>query len=151
MLTAERSCLEIERYYTFCAVEQTDRWPLSAVVTKTFIALGHPPCSARCRLRRLSLKNFPGKRMKAQTTTIPFRKTAACPSAARLLLLRTGKLATQSSTQVSEHLETCDFCNAELRLLAHHRRTKRKDRVPEIPKNLRILAESILGKREPTR
>ena len=84
--------------------------------------------------------------MKAQTTTIPFRKTAACPSSARLVLLRTGKLSTKASALVGEHLESCDFCNAELLLLAHHRRTALKDKVPEIPKNLRVLAESLLQK-----
>jgi hypothetical protein len=41
----------------------------------------------------------------------------------------------------------CDFCTAELALLAHHTRgDKREERAPEIPMNLRILAESLLCK-----
>ena len=84
--------------------------------------------------------------MTAQTITIPFRKTAACPSSARLLLLCTGKLSVKALSLVGEHLETCDFCNAELLLLAHHRPTRQKSRVPEIPKNLRMLAESMMRK-----
>jgi hypothetical protein len=48
---------------------------------------------------------------------------------------------------VKDHLEVCDFCSAELPLLAHH--TAGADRgfkTPEIPLDLRILAESILAK-----
>jgi hypothetical protein len=46
---------------------------------------------------------------------------------------------------VKEHLAECDFCNAELPLLAHHQPVAGGQRTPEIPMNLRILAESILG------
>jgi hypothetical protein len=84
--------------------------------------------------------------MKGQTKTIPFRKTTACPSSTTLLSLRTGKLSVETRTLVICHLDDCDFCNAELTLLAHHRRMKTDDKVPEIPMNLRILAESILNR-----
>jgi hypothetical protein len=47
---------------------------------------------------------------------------------------------------VKEHLRDCDFCDAELRLLAHHQPTAVKYTTPEIPMNLRILAESILNR-----
>ncbi len=46
---------------------------------------------------------------------------------------------------VRRHLESCEFCNAELPLLAHHRSDLTAFKPPEIPMNLRILAESILG------
>jgi hypothetical protein len=47
---------------------------------------------------------------------------------------------------VRQHLESCEFCNAELPLLAHHRADHPPAfKPPEIPMNLRILAESILG------
>jgi hypothetical protein len=86
--------------------------------------------------------------MTASTKTIPFRKTAACPSSATLLYFRTGKVSIEISTLVGYHLDTCEFCQAELKLLAHHRRnTKREEVVPEIPMNLRILAESILNRK----
>jgi hypothetical protein len=85
--------------------------------------------------------------MKTTKKTITFRKTAACPSSATLLSFRTGKVSIEISTLVSYHLDTCEFCQAELRLLAHHRQnTKREEVVPEIPMNLRILAESILNR-----
>ena len=48
-------------------------------------------------------------------------------------------------TLVRQHLEACEFCSAELPLLAHHRSERGNSRTPEIPTNLRILAESILG------
>lgn len=84
--------------------------------------------------------------MKGQTKTIPFRKTTACPSSTTLLSLRAGKLSVETRTLVICHLGDCDFCNAELTLLAHHRRIKTHGKVPEIPMNLRILAESILNR-----
>ena len=79
------------------------------------------------------------------TKTIPFCKTAACPSSATLLQFRNEKLATEVSRLVRNHLQACDFCQAEVTLLAHHHRQSRhEDKVPEIPMNLRVLAESIL-------
>jgi len=88
-----------------------------------------------------------GTRMKGLETTIPFRKTAACPSSKTLLYFRTEKLSLEISTLVRYHLGSCDFCQAELSLLAHchHRSPKTDDKTPEIPMNLRILAESILS------
>ena len=85
--------------------------------------------------------------MKGLETTIPFRKTAACPSTKTLLYFRTEKLSLEISTLVRYHLSACDFCHAELMLLAHHRQggSKLDEKTPEIPMNLRILAESILS------
>jgi hypothetical protein len=85
--------------------------------------------------------------MKVSVITLPFLKTAACPASATLLSFRAGRLAAKASTRVREHLEGCDFCNAESRLLAHHKADRKSQRAPEIPINLRILAESILARR----
>jgi hypothetical protein len=83
--------------------------------------------------------------MKGSKNTIPFRKTNVCPSSKTLLYFRTEKLSTEVTTLVEYHLNQCEFCRAELMLLAHHRRPAKNDeRAPEIPMNLRILAESIL-------
>ena len=46
---------------------------------------------------------------------------------------------------VKEHLGVCDFCNAELPLLAHHQSAPSVQKTPEMPMDLRILAESILS------
>ena len=82
--------------------------------------------------------------MKASKTTVSFRKTAACPTSSALLAFRAGTSLVTVAAKVREHLEICDFCCAELLLLAHHRPAMRADKTPEMPINLRILAESIL-------
>ena len=83
--------------------------------------------------------------MMASKTTIPFLKTAACPASAALLSFRSKTLSTEAETLVTDHLKVCDFCNAELTLLAHDQSAPSPSKTPEIPMNLRILAESILS------
>jgi len=77
---------------------------------------------------------------------LTFLKTAACPASSTLLSYRTEKLSPEIAKLVRKHLGGCEFCNAELRLLAHHKPIRGTPQPPEIPTNLRILAESILGK-----
>jgi hypothetical protein len=84
--------------------------------------------------------------MKTSRTTLPFRKTAACPASATLVSFRCQNLPSEIANSVGEHLRECDFCCAELRLLAHHQPTATRYPVPEIPINLLILAESILNR-----
>ena len=83
--------------------------------------------------------------MRVSTTTVEFRKTATCPASSTLLSYLCNNLPAEGATGVKEHLEDCDFCGAELRLLAHHQPFKGTNRTPEIPMDLRILAESILN------
>ena len=85
--------------------------------------------------------------MKTSTKTFPFRKTAACPASKTLLAFRAKSLSARTATRVKEHLEDCDFCSAELPLLAHHKAGRKGLKTPEMPMNLRILAESILSRR----
>jgi hypothetical protein len=87
-----------------------------------------------------------GKRMKASKNALPFRKTAACPASSALLAFRVRTMSAGVAATVQEHLGVCDFCSAELKLLAHHRPAIRGYKTPEMPMNLRILAESILKK-----
>lgn len=77
--------------------------------------------------------------MKTSGTTL-FLKTAACPASKTLL-------SKKVAVQVEEHLENCDFCNAERQLLAHHKGGGKTFKAPEIPTDLRILAEAILARR----
>ncbi|HEU4834043.1 MAG TPA: hypothetical protein VFS90_06505 [Pyrinomonadaceae bacterium] len=84
--------------------------------------------------------------MKTSKATLPFRKTSACPASATLVSFRCRNLPAEIAASVVEHLRTCDFCGAELRLLAHHQPNIIRYPVPEIPMNLRILAESILNR-----
>ena len=84
--------------------------------------------------------------MKTSKATVPFRKTAACPASATLVSFRCQNLPAEMAATVREHLKDCDFCCAELRLLAHHEPATIRYTTPEIPMNLRILAESILNR-----
>jgi len=84
--------------------------------------------------------------MNSSRTQLTFRKTAACPASSTLLSYRTEKLSRKGADLVRAHLVDCEFCTAELPLLAHHKPERRQPRAPEIPMNLRILAESILQK-----
>ncbi len=87
--------------------------------------------------------------MKGSQTQLTFRKTAACPTSATLVGYRSARLSPEIASLVRRHLEDCEFCNAELRLLAHHKaRRGRQASVPEIPINLRILAESLLSRKD---
>jgi hypothetical protein len=96
----------------------------------------------------LNTVNLREGRMKTSKSTTPFRKTAACPASATLLSFRCQNLPAETASQVREHLEICDFCGAEVRLLAHHEPlVSGAYKTPEIPMDLRILAESILGRR----
>ena len=81
-----------------------------------------------------------------KTSRTPFRKTSECPASATLVSFRCQNLPAELATSVKEHLDSCDFCGAELRLLAFHQPGAVQFPVPEIPMNLRILAESILNR-----
>lgn len=93
------------------------------------------------------MKNSRVGRMNSSRALLTFGKTAACPASSTLLSFRTEKLSPEIGALVRKHLVDCEFCNAELRLLAHHKPLAgRTPQTPEIPMNLRILAESILSK-----
>ena len=96
---------------------------------------------------RFDTLNLRDDRMMASKTTTPFLKTAACPASATLLSFRSKTLSGEAETLVTDHLKMCDFCSAELPLLAHHQPATTLQKTPEIPMNLRILAESILSHR----
>ena len=83
--------------------------------------------------------------MMASKTTTAFLKTAACPASATLLSFGSKTLSAEAETLVTAHLKVCDFCNAELPLLAHVDSMGTPSKTPEIPMDLRILAESILS------
>jgi hypothetical protein len=86
-----------------------------------------------------------GKPMKASSVKL-FSKKLACPSSNLLLSFHYRTLAPELDFQVKHHLTGCDFCYCEIPLLAFYtRRLKGECRPPDLPINLRILAESILG------
>ena len=76
-----------------------------------------------------------------------FSKKLACPSSNLLLSFRRQALAREINSLIKHHLESCDFCYCELPLLAFYTPPRKGERrPPELPINLRVLAESILGR-----
>jgi hypothetical protein len=79
-----------------------------------------------------------------------FAKQAACPSSKTLLAYRATALAPQMMQLVKWHLADCDFCWAEMRLLAFYAAPRKGEcRSPAMPVNLRILAEALLHASRP--
>ena len=75
-----------------------------------------------------------------------FSKKLACPSSNLLLSFQHQALAPEINFLVKHHLTGCDFCYCEIPLLTFHKQPlKGECRPPELPINLRVLAESILG------
>ena len=75
-----------------------------------------------------------------------FNKKLACPSSRLLLSFRHQALAPEINFLVKHHLAGCDFCYCEIPLLTFYEPPlKGECRAPELPINLRVLAESILG------
>lgn len=75
-----------------------------------------------------------------------FSKKLSCPSSSLLLSYRHHDLAPEIDFLVKHHLVGCDFCYCELPLLdSYTPPVKGECRTPDLPINLRVLAESILG------
>ena len=75
-----------------------------------------------------------------------FSKKLACPSSSLLLSFQQQSLAPEINFLVRHHLDSCDFCYCEIPLLRFYQQPlKGECRPPELPINLRVLAESILG------
>lgn len=76
-----------------------------------------------------------------------FSKKLACPSSNLLLSFRRQVLAREINFLIRYHLAVCDFCYCEVPLLAFYTAPQKGEiRIPELPINLRLLAESILGR-----
>lgn len=75
-----------------------------------------------------------------------FSKKLACPPSNLLLSFRNQALAPEINFLVRHHLASCDFCYCEIPLMTFYEPPlKGECRPPELPINLRVLAESILG------
>jgi hypothetical protein len=81
------------------------------------------------------------------TTVKSFGKKLACPSSNLLLSFHRQVLAREIHSLIKHHLASCDFCYFELPLLAFYTLPRKGEcRSPDLPINLRLLAESILGR-----
>ncbi len=75
-----------------------------------------------------------------------FSKNPTCPSSNLLLSFHDQALAPEINFLIKHHLANCDFCCCEIPLLAFYTQPRKEEcRPPELPIDLRVLAESILG------
>lgn len=78
------------------------------------------------------------------STVKSFNKKLACPSSNLLLSFSRQRLPPEINLLVKHHLAACDFCYCEMPLLAFYTVPHKSElRIPELPINLRVLAESI--------
>ena len=79
------------------------------------------------------------------STTKGFRKLRTCPHTETLLTFSAG--APRGGRRVAEHVRSCDFCGAEVQLLARH--APPASALPfaaqAIPAHVRRLAEDVLA------
>lgn len=86
--------------------------------------------------------------MRTSSVTV-FCKQATCPSAETLLSYHALSEASEQEAQwIAEHLDSCEFCAAEFKLLSEHEAVEEEYPPTEIPAHLRSLAEALLGKIE---
>ena len=106
--------------------------------------LALPQCGLHVPIRLVVEHKLGKNKMKALGVT-SFKKTAVCPSETILISYQSKKLSQEIMTVVRFHLGSCDFCAAELPLLSYYSQPQRGEcRAPDIPMDLRILAESLL-------
>ena len=81
------------------------------------------------------------------TSTARFRKLRTCPQTETLLTFYRGARTAARTGRVAEHVESCDFCGAEVQLLSRHAPTA--DAPPfnalTLPAHLQRLAEDVLS------
>jgi len=81
-------------------------------------------------------------------STAPFCKRKTCPATELLLLYHDALLAPALKQMVATHLVECDFCGAELALLAKHPPCELACYAPApMPEPLYRLAKALLGGR----
>jgi anti-sigma factor RsiW len=76
----------------------------------------------------------------------PFAKQSNCPTAATLVAYCDDALAVLVRQSVAAHLPGCEFCAAEVALLARHRPQVEAhvQTAPPVPLAVRLLAETLL-------
>jgi hypothetical protein len=83
-----------------------------------------------------------------RTLTV-FCKQTTCPSSETLLSYQAQGRASEQAQWITEHLCSCEFCGAELKLLSEHFQVADEDcPTTVIPAHLRTLAEALLGSTE---
>jgi hypothetical protein len=85
------------------------------------------------------------QRISPASLATQFCKSGECPPAQDILAYHSPQPIGEVARRVRQHLEFCDFCNAELQLLARHRTSSETSMSPELPTSLRALAERLLS------
>ena len=84
------------------------------------------------------------------TKATGFRKSETCPSSNELLDFQDGDLAVKRRTEVTSHIDRCEFCAAELELYSRYPQQADEAELFEsvaIPGPLFQLAEALLKKK----
>ncbi len=79
------------------------------------------------------------------TKMIDFCKSLNCPSSQNLLAYQTGNVSRNLSKEINRHIETCEFCTAEIEFYAHYPQSEEAVKTEEIPSPLFKLAEALLN------
>jgi hypothetical protein len=75
-----------------------------------------------------------------------FEKQRQCPSSELLLSYQQQVLNPDQASPITAHLCACDFCTAELQLLARYPCPVEAHELPPLPVELRALAEALLSR-----
>lgn len=74
-----------------------------------------------------------------------FLKREDCPSSFELVAFQKGELSRPRGVEIRRHLESCDFCDAEVEFYEHYPLEEAAIETPsEIPAPLYELAEALL-------
>jgi hypothetical protein len=81
------------------------------------------------------------------TSTARFRKLRTCPQTETLLTFSQSTHAAARRGRVAEHVESCDFCGAEVQMLTRHAPAAGTLSLAghAMPAHLRRLAEDVLA------
>ncbi len=76
---------------------------------------------------------------------VTFCKNADCPASQDLLAFQSGGISGKTREEIDGHLETCEFCAAEVEFYAHYPQAEDSVAKVEIPLPLYELAKALLG------
>jgi hypothetical protein len=79
---------------------------------------------------------------------ITFCKSVNCPASQDLLAFQKGETSFKENTEITKHLETCEFCAAEVEFYSHFPQGEEMIVSVDIPPPLYQLAEALLGSRK---
>jgi hypothetical protein len=76
---------------------------------------------------------------------ITFCKSVNCPASQDLLAFQKGETSVKENADIVRHLESCEFCAAEVEFYSHFPQSEEKIASADIPLPLYQLAEALLG------